>query len=78
MRNINVSSIKLNNQVQVEDNPTEIGDYDIDSYADLMVKFNKFAVQEILEVRDEMDITITGELINRIPFEGTNTIRVIE
>lgn len=75
---IDVSSIRLNDEVQAEDNPTEIGDYDGDGIADLMVKFDRSAVQEILEVGDEVVIKITGDLTDGIPFEGSDTIRVID
>ena len=75
---INVSTVMLNDQVQAEMKPTEIGDYDDDSIPDLMVKFDRSAIQEILEVGDEVVITVTGELINGTPFEGSDTIRVIE
>jgi hypothetical protein len=76
--NIDVSTIRLNDEVQVEDNPTEIGDYDGDGIADLMVKFDRSAVQEILEVGDEVGITVTGELTDGTPFGGSDTIRVID
>ena len=75
---INVSTVMLNDQVQAEIHPTEIGDYDDDSIVDLMVKFNSSAVQEILEVGDEVEITVTGELTDGTPFEGSDTIRVID
>ena len=76
--NIDASTIVLNGQVQAEENPTEIGDYDEDGITDLMVKFDRSAVQGILELGDEIAITITGELTEEILFEGTDTIRVIE
>jgi len=67
----------LNDLVRAEDNPIGIEDYDNDGIADLMVKFNMSAVQEILEEGDEVVITITGEFTDRIPFGGTDTIQVI-
>lgn len=43
----------------------------------LMVKFDGVAAQEILEVGNEVNITVTGD-IAWIPFEGSDTVRVIE
>jgi hypothetical protein len=54
---------------------TEIGDYNGDSIPDLMVKFDRAAVQSVLAVGEEVQITITGE-VGGIAFEGRDTIRV--
>jgi len=60
---IDVSTIKLNGEVNAESRPNGIGDYDEDGIPDLMVKFDRTSVQEIpLEVGDEVEIVITGEL----------------
>lgn len=74
---IDVSTIKLNDEVQAEDNPREIGDYDDDGIDDLMVKFDRSTVQEILEVGEEVEITVTGKVAGT-SFEGSDTIRVID
>ena len=75
---INVSTILLNGTIYAELKPAEIGDYDEDGIPDRMVKFNRSAIQNILEVGDEVEITITGELYDGTPFEGSDTIRVID
>ena len=77
MNNVDVSTVMLNWQVQAENHPTEIGDYDNDGNADLMVKFDRSEVQEILECGDNVAITIIGELTDGAQFEGTDYIRVI-
>jgi len=74
---INFGSIMLNVQVQAEAKPIEIGDYDEDGIPDLMVKFNRTAVQSILEVGEKVEITISGTLIDGRVFEGKDTIKVI-
>ena len=74
---IDVSTILLENTVSAEANPTEIGDYDDDGIPDLMVKFDRSVVQDILEVRDEVEITVTGEVAGT-QFGGSDTIRVID
>jgi len=74
---IDVSTIKLNGTVAAEAKPTEVGDYDEDSIPDLMVKFERASIQDILDVGDAVEIIITGELADGTSFEGKDTIRVI-
>lgn len=77
VEDIDVSTIKLNDQVPAESRPTGIGDCDDDGIAELMVKFDRSAVQEILEAGNEVEITLTGELEDDTKFEGSDTVRVI-
>jgi len=77
VEDIDVSTIKLNDEVPAESRPTGVGDCDDDDIAELMVKFDRSAVQEILEAGDEVGITVTGELNDDTKFEGSDTIRVI-
>jgi hypothetical protein len=74
---IDVASVKLNSAVTAEVSPTAIGDYDADGVPDLMVKFDRGAVQDTVEAGDSVEVTITGQ-VNGIDFEGTDTIRVID
>jgi len=81
---IDVSSILLNGTIRVDpEAPTTIGDYDSDDIPDLMVKFKLTEVVVLIlnciepeEKFDEAILTITGT-INGIPFEGSDTIRII-
>ena len=75
---IDVSTIKLDGTVPAETQPAEIGDYDNDGTPDLMVKFDRASIQDILDVGDEVEIIITGELADGTSFEGKDTIRVID
>jgi hypothetical protein len=78
VENINVSTVELavgSNNLSAELWPTGIGDYDNDGIPDLMVKFNRSAVQALLSV-GKVEVTVTGE-VNEIPFEGWDNIRVI-
>jgi hypothetical protein len=68
-----------------EPRPTGVGDYDDDGIPDLMVKFDRAAVQRILPVGDEVRVTVTGQVEGErrvvmagIPFEGSDFIRVID
>jgi len=75
---IDLGTLMLNGQVKAETRPMEIGDYDSDSVPDFMVKFDRSAVQEILEVGNEVEITVKGELTDGTQFEGIDTIRAID
>jgi len=80
---IEVSSIKLNDTVSAELEPSAIGDYDNDAVPDLMVKFNRAAViSYILSVIGNptkfstVKLTITGKLNDGTPFQGSDTIKI--
>jgi len=86
---INVSTINLLDSIPVDPTaPATIGDYDGDGISDLMVKFNRTAVivylgtEDVTEDETGTDFyeesTITGELTDGTPFEGSDTIRVID
>ena len=73
---IEVSTVKLNGEVEALLHPTKIGDYDGDSIPDLMVSFNRAEVIALAGI-GEATLTVTGE-VNGIPFEGSDTIRIID
>ena len=54
-----------------------IGDHDNGGIPDLMVKFDRQNVIDILEPGDEVVITVAGELIDGTRFEGMDYIKVI-
>ena len=74
VNDIDVSTVRLNGEIQAELHPTKIGDYDADGVSDLMVRFDRQDVIALLSV-GEATLTITGK-INETPFEGIDTIRV--
>ncbi|MFW9770315.1 MAG: hypothetical protein ACFFEM_15970, partial [Candidatus Thorarchaeota archaeon] len=76
-KDIDISTVMLNGLVSAETNPYAIGDYDADGIIDLMVKFDRSAVQAVLMVGDEVTVTITGTLPDGSLFVGTDVIRVI-
>ncbi|MFX1393399.1 MAG: nitrous oxide reductase family maturation protein NosD [Promethearchaeota archaeon] len=74
---INLTSIKLNDQICAELEPTEIGDYDNDTIPDLKVKFNRSEVQQILDPGDDIEIIIQGCLNDGRIFKGNDSIRIV-
>jgi len=81
-KDIDFSTTMLSDTIPAELEPTEIGDYNGDDISERMVKFNRQAVINYLEGlgvqhKDEVVLTITGSLNDGTPFEGEDTIRVI-
>jgi len=74
---IDVSTLLLNGSVQAESKPASIGDDDNDEIIDLMVKFDRAAVERLLEVGDNVEITVSGSLTYGTQFAGIDIIRVI-
>ena len=74
---INLESVRLNGEVRAESKPTEVGDYDDNGIPDLMIKFDRAAIQAILEEGEEIEITITGKLTDGRLFQGSDIIKVI-
>jgi hypothetical protein len=76
VRQIDISSIRLNGTVPALAKSAKVGDYDKDRVPDLMVKFNAPEVKRLLTPGSSVKMTITGEVAG-IAFEGNDTIRVI-
>ena len=57
--------------------PTEVGDYDNDTIPDLMVKFDRGAVQDVASEGSE-EMTVGGFLTDGTAFQGTDTVLVID
>ena len=74
---IDLKTIKLNNQVPIKPKPIAIGNYDKNGIPDLMVKFDRAAVKNILTAGDKIKITISGKLNDGRLLEGSDTIKVI-
>lgn len=77
---INVTSIALNGTIPAELTPTAIGDYDGDGVPDLMVKFSRSTVSELVLSEGvkygNVTLTLTGKLDDGTLFEGCDIIRV--
>lgn len=76
--NIDVNSIYFNNIVKAEDTPTDIVDNDGNGIMELMVKFRRSGVIELLEPSSNLTVSVTGKLINGTVFVGNDNIKVKE
>jgi len=73
---IDVTSIVLNGEIPAFPKPAAIGDYDGDGISDLMVKFSRSGVQNLLVPGDEVEVNVTGQLYDGILFESRDVIGV--
>jgi subtilase family serine protease len=73
---ISISSILLNGTIPAEPWPYSIGDNDKDGIPDLMVKFNRNSVINMLPNGDNIRVEVTGT-VGTTTFEGFDIIRVI-
>lgn len=77
VNNINLESILLNDLIHAEIQLTTISDFDNDNIPDLMVKFERSSVKNILEPGENVEIVVSGQLNDGVKFIGIDTIRVI-
>lgn len=85
--NIDVNSILLNGTIPVNmEAPKNVGDYDLDSVPDLMVKFDRATIIQWLDTTDcsvdtgkycEINLTITGTVAGT-QFSGTDKIKILK
>lgn len=62
--------------IPAQTHPYRIGDHDHDEIPDLMVKFKRSDVINILPEGDEVPVTVSG-IVGSTTFEGLDSIRVI-
>ncbi|MEW6222692.1 MAG: hypothetical protein AB1476_05240, partial [Candidatus Hadarchaeota archaeon] len=79
---IDTNSVKLNGAVSVESSTSygfvkdqQLVDRDADGLPELMVKFDRSAVQKLLQPGN-VKLTIGGNFVDLLPFEGSGTIKV--
>lgn len=76
VNDIDIASVFFNRTIPAESSPYEVGDYDSDGIADLMVKFDRAEVRALLTPDDSVEMLVVGE-VGEDMFEGIDTIRVI-
>jgi hypothetical protein len=87
VRDINASSILLNGAISpildekygfVTSEDSFIVDHDGDGIMERMVKFDRAEVERTLTPGDDVILIISGSLYNRVEFEGSDRVRVID
>jgi hypothetical protein len=76
IHDIDRSSILLEGSIPARPHPYRIGDHDRDGIPELMVKFKRSDVIDILPEGDNVPVTVSGT-VGSITFEGMDSIRVI-
>ena len=74
---IDISSLTLNSSVHALPEPFEIDDYDVDGITDLMVKFDREELIQLLEPGEQI-IDLTGEIWDGRRISDYNIVRVIQ
>ena len=77
VNDIDLATILLNSELAAELTPTEIIDIDNDGLLDLMVKFNRTSIKDVLNLQAICEITITGTLFSGIEFISICQINLI-
>ena len=79
--NIDTSTLILTyegNDIPVEPHPQSIDDYDNDGITDLMIKFDRQELINVLATGDSITSEVSGNMQGGMPLEGSDTIRVIQ
>jgi PKD repeat protein len=80
VHDVNVSTVVFNDTVLAEPGPATMDDHDDDGAPDLMLKFNRTAVSELILseglVSGNVTLTATGKLYDGTLFEGSGVIKV--
>jgi len=71
VNDIEVSTLRLNDTVSPEKKQVFIGDYDDDGIPDMTVKFSKREISRVFQSMEEVKLTVSGNLKNGLPFEGS-------
>jgi len=79
---VDVTRLMLNETILAQRHSRRIGDYDEDGRPDLTVEFARPALVERLvsqssEASEEMELVVTGELVDGTPFRGTDMVRIV-
>src|SRR3990172_2213200 len=74
---VDISTVRLEGTIPAVQRPYAVGDYDKDGIPDLMVKFKRSDVINLLPNGDKVTVRVTGT-VGTTTFEGVDTIRVMQ
>ena len=74
---IDIATVMLNNTIPALTEPTSVGDHDLDGTPDVMVKFSRADVIDLLPEGEEVEVVVGGALVDDTAFAGADVIRVI-
>jgi len=72
---IDVATLLLQDALSPAPRPVAVGDYDYDGVADLMVKFDRAALADLLTL-GEQEVVLTGALADGTPLAGSGVMRL--
>ncbi|HEX7392877.1 MAG TPA: hypothetical protein VF374_08020 [Thermoplasmata archaeon] len=76
---IDLGTVLLNGVVHADTaHDAAFGDVDGDGTTDMMLKFSRGAVQDILSPGDAVTVEVTGSLSDGVEFSGTDSITVLD
>ncbi len=87
---IDISTVRLNYTIPAENNPKygfvknpEIADRDGNGIPELMVKFDRSAVQKMVgQAAGTVELVVTGEVADNsgvpIPFNGSDAVKIVK
>jgi len=76
-RDIDVSTIRLNDTVPARAFPVDFTDENDNGIEEIVVRFNRAAVEAVLSEGAVVPITVQGEIPDQAWFRGTTTVRAI-
>ena len=77
VKDIEVSTLRLNNTVSPQNKNFFTGDYDKDGIPDMSVKFSRQKVSQVFQSGEEVELIVSGSLKNGLLFEGSLSLKVI-
>ncbi len=77
VEDVEVSTLRLNDTVSPEKRQFFVGDYDDDGIPDMMLKFSRQKISQIVQSDNDFELTVTGRLKNGLRFEGSHSLKAI-